>query len=194
MAFSKKKPVDDFRVPSLAEASPEYAALLQKQQGLQQSYSDLNTERTRLRRDIEAEKAAGGQRLAPDVARLLGDDPTDSVTALSERLRKVATEMGNIESAQEVLRRRIDEARNRASKTVCDTVRQEYERRLGNLCKLLVDAEAARQSHDELLDDIEREDVHNGFLRPVHPHFMGDRRDGRVSYFLKEVKEAGHNA
>jgi len=106
----------------------------------------------------------------------------------------VATEMGNIESAQEVLRRRIDEARNRASKTVCDTVRQEYERRLGNLCKLLVDAEAARQSHDELLDDIEREDVHNGFLRPVHPHFMGDRRDGRVSYFLKEVREAGHNA
>jgi hypothetical protein len=101
--------------------------------------------------------------------------------------------MGHVEVAQETLRRRLLEARNGASKAVCDGVRGEYQRRLGALCKLLLEVEAARQSHDELLDDLEREDVAKSYLRPVIPHFLGDRRDGKVDYFLKEVKESGHN-
>lgn len=192
MSISKKKVVDEFRVPSLAEASPEYAGLIKKRQELQNSYGELNTERSKLRKEIEAAKAAGGQRVAPDVARLLGD-PEDSVTGLSQRLREVATEMANIETAQEVLRRRLEEARGRASKVVCDSVRLEYTQRLRRLCKLLTEVETARQSHDELLDDMDREDVSKAYLRPVVPFFLGDRRDGRIHYFFKEVKEAGHN-
>ncbi|MGY3421247.1 hypothetical protein ACVWZW_001722 [Bradyrhizobium sp. F1.13.4] len=100
--------------------------------------------------------------------------------------------MANLEAAQEILRRRKEEARGRASAMVCATVRPEYDRRLAALCKLLTEVEAARQSHDELLDDLDREDVAKSYLQPVIPHFLGDRRDGKISYYLREVKEA-HN-
>jgi hypothetical protein len=193
MALLKKKDTAEYRIPSLAEASPEFAALLQKHTELHSRYTELRAERTKLNGEIEAEKAAGGQRVAPEVARLLGV-PEDSVTGLSQRLRAVAIEMANIESAQEILRRRMEEARGRASAMVCATVRPEYDRRLGVLCKLLTEVEAARQSHDELLDDLEREDVAKSYLRPAIPFFLGDRHDGKISYFLREVAENGHNA
>jgi chromosome segregation ATPase len=188
-----KKPTEAFKVPSLESASPEYAALIAKRQELQDRYSALNAERSKLRKDIEAAKAAGGQRLSTGVAALLGEDPVDSVTALSKRLREVVTTMSDVENAQEVLRRRIDEARNVASKIVCDGVSQEYQRRLGAMCDAARALEAARQDHDALLDDLEREDVRKDYLRPVVPFFLGDRRDGKVSYFLREAKGAGYN-
>ncbi|MEH2546898.1 chromosome segregation ATPase [Bradyrhizobium sp. AZCC 2262] len=187
----KKTAAEPFRVPSLAESSQEYAGLTAKQTELHNRYTELRAERTKLNGEIEAEKAAGGQSVAPEVARLLGD-PEDSVTGLSQRLRAVATEMGNIESAQEILRRRMEEARGRASAMVCATVRPEYDRRLGVLCKLLSEVETARQSHDELLDDLEREDVAKSYLRPVIPFFLGDRNDGHIPRFMREVTEAGY--
>jgi chromosome segregation ATPase len=193
MALLKTKTTDAFVVPSLSAASPEHKALVEKQTELQGRYSELHSERAKLRREIEAEEAAGKQRLAPEVARLLGD-PADSVTALSNRHREVAVEMGHIEVAQETLRRRLSEARNGASKAVCDVVRGEYQRRLGAVCEAAKALEAAREQHDALLDDIEREDVNLAYLRAVRPFFLGDRHDGKVSYFLREVKEAGHNA
>ncbi|AHY50550.1 MULTISPECIES: hypothetical protein [Bradyrhizobium] len=192
MAALKKKDTEEFRVPSLAESSQEYNGLIVKRQGLHERYLALNAESNKLRGEIEKAKAAGGQSLSPSVAALLGDAP-DSLTLLSQRQREVATEMNNIEAAQEILRRRIEEARNGASKAVCDTVRQEYQRRLGDVCNAARALENAREQHDEFLDDVEREDVRIDYLRPVRPFFLGDRRQGKVFYYLKEVAEAGHN-
>lgn len=192
MAPLKVKPADEFRVPSLAESSTEYASLVGKRDALNDRYRELNAERSKLSGEIEAEKAAGGQRLSPGVAALLGDSP-DTLTVLSARLREVATETGNIETALEILRRRIEEARGRASAIVCATVRSEYDRRLGVLCKLLTEVQAARQSHDELLDDLDREDVEKSYLKPAIPFFLGDRRDGHIPRFMREVAENGHN-
>jgi hypothetical protein len=186
-----KKETAEYSIPSLVKSSPEYAGLVAKQAELHNRHTELRGERTKLSAEIELDKAAGGQRVAPDVARLLGD-PEDSVTGLSQRLRAVATEMSNIETAQEILRRRMEEARGRASAIVCATVRPEYDRRLGVLCKLLTEVETARQSHDELLDDLDREDVAKSYLQPLIPHFLGDRRDGHIPRFMREVREAGH--
>ncbi|MGY4428264.1 hypothetical protein ACVWWO_000741 [Bradyrhizobium sp. F1.13.1] len=192
MTILKKKDTESFRVPTLSEASPEYAGLVEKRQELSDRYRELSGERSKLSGDIEAEKAAGGQRLSPGVAALLGDSP-DKLTLMSQRMREVATSMDNIEAAQEVIRRRMDEARNGASKVVCDTVHHEYQRRLGAVCAAAKILETAREQHDALLDDIEREDVNLAYLRPVRAHFLGDRREGKVFYFLKEAREAGHN-
>jgi len=92
-----------------------------------------------------------------------------------------------------ILARRPAEARDVASRTVCATVRQEYQRRLTAVCEAARALEAAREEHDTLLDDLEREDVRLGYLGPVRPFFLGDRGHGRVFHFLKEVREAGHN-
>lgn len=192
MAPLKTKTTETFRIPSLIESDGNYAGLIAKRDELNDRYRKLSAERSKLSGDIEAEKAAGGQRLSPGVAALLGDAP-DRLTLMSQRMHEVATEMENIEAAQEVIRRRMDEARNGASKVVCDTVRNEYRRRLAAVCEIAKALEAAREEHDVLLDEIEREDVNLAYLRPVRAHFLGDRRGGKIGYFLKECAEAGHN-
>lgn len=185
-----KKPTNTFEVMGLAEASTEYNGLIEKRQELEKNYRELNAERSKLRKEIEAAKAAGGQRLTAGVARLLGESAEDSVTALSLRLREVVVEMSDSEAATEVIRRRLSDARDRASKVICDGVRQEYQRRLGAMCDAARALEAARQDHDELLDGLDREDVRKDYLQPVRAHFVGD---GKVGYFLKEVREHGYN-
>ncbi|MBH5371478.1 hypothetical protein [Bradyrhizobium glycinis] len=189
MAPLRKKTADEYRVPSLSEISADHASLIAKQIELQTRYGELNTERGLLRREIEVAKAAGGKHPSLAVAELLGDETEASVAGLSKKLREVASEMANIEAAQEILRRRTDEARDAASKLVCTAVMPEYRRRLGLLCEAARALEAARQEHDALLDQLDAEDVRKDYLRVVVPHFMGDRRDGRVSQFLREVKE-----
>ncbi|MCK1420716.1 hypothetical protein IVB14_05165 [Bradyrhizobium sp. 180] len=193
MALLKKKPADEFIVPSLADSSPEFAALIAKRQELEQNYAKLNTERSKLLEEIKAAKAAGGEHLNSSVARILGDAAKGSIGELSKRLRDIVTEMSNIEDAREVLYRRTGEARDKASKIVCSAVRHEYKRRLAALCDAARALEAAREDHDALIDDLEREDVRLGYLAPITPHFMGDRREGRIFHFLKEVREKGYN-
>lgn len=191
--MAKKDTAEPFRIPSLVELDSNYAGLIAKREALNDRYRELSAERSKLRNAIETEKAAGGQRLPPEVAALLGDAP-DSLTMLTQRQREIATEMSTIEAGQEVILRRLDEARNVASKLVCSAMLPEYRRRLGAVCDAAKDLEAARQDHDALLDDIEREDVRLDYLRPIRAFFLGDRHDGKISYFLKEVREAGHNA
>lgn len=60
--------------------------------------------------------------------------------------------------------------------------------RLAAVCEAARALEAAREEHDALLDDLEREDVRLRYLGPVRAHFTE-----RVAYFLRECAEAGHN-
>jgi len=188
MAPFKKKPADDFRVTSLGEADPAYAALLQRQSELSELLSKLRNERSDLDKKIEEQPKSP---YSAGVSRLLGDDE-GAAPHLRKRRAEVLGEITDVETALVVIRKRLDEASNNASKLVCDNVRGEYQRRLGVVTDAAQSLEAARQDHDALLDDIEREGVNLAYLRPVRPFFLGDRSEGRVFYFLKEVKEAGH--
>lgn len=186
--MKKTAAAESFRVPTLAEASPEFAALLQRQNELNERLSSLNKEG----RDLD--KRIAEQPKSPHsagVSRLLGD-PEDAVPHLRKRRREVSGEITDVETALGVIAKRLAAARNVASKTACDAIRGEYQRRLAVVCEAAKALESAREDHDALLDDIEREDVNHAYLRPVRAHFLGDRREGRVFYFLKEVKEAGH--
>ncbi|WP_445222128.1 hypothetical protein ACKWRH_21125 [Bradyrhizobium sp. Pa8] len=187
--MATKKNADEFRVLSLAEADPAYAALLQRQSELSALLSKLRSERSDLDKKIEEQPKSA---YSAGVSRLLGDDE-GAAPQLRKRRSEVLGEITDVETALVVIKKRLDEARNGASKLVCDNARPEYARRLGALCRLLAEVEVARQSHDELLDDLEREDVNPGYLRIVRPFFLGDRRDGKISYFVKEAREAGHN-
>jgi hypothetical protein len=77
---------------------------------------------------FEAAKASGRVFWLP-LLRIRWAGPSDGLTALSRQPRDVVPTLSNVESALEVLRRRIDEARARASKIVCDGVRQKHQRR-----------------------------------------------------------------
>ncbi|XUJ34106.1 hypothetical protein ACQ5SK_43625 [Bradyrhizobium japonicum] len=184
----KKKDTEEFRVPSLAESSQEYNGLIVNSLGCMSDTSRSTLRATSCVAKLKA-RAAGGQPLSPSVAASLGDAP-DSLTLLSQRQREVATEMNNIETAQEILRRRIEEARNGASKAVCDSVRGEYQRRLGAVCEAARALEAAREDHDSPLDDIEREDVRVDHFA-TSPSVLSRRPARRKGFPLFEGSRGG---
>lgn len=188
MALLKKKAADEFVVPSLSD-DPAYAAVLQRQAELNALMSKLISERRDLDKKIEEQPKSP---YSAGVSRLLGEDE-GAAPHLRKRRAEVLGEITDVETALVVIRKRLEEARNNASRSVCDSVRGEYQRRLGVLCDAARALEVARQDHDALLDQLDAEDIRKDYLRPVIPHFMGDRREGRAFYFLKEVKEAGYN-
>lgn len=191
MAFLKKpaaSPAEPFRVPSLSEASTEYAALIDKQQELLTQQSSLNAERRDLLRKIEESPAPT---LRPGVAALLGET-SDSTTGLRTRLGEVQRTLTDIDAALEVIRQRLAVARTGASKAICAAARPEYGRRVAAVCEALQAVATARAAYDELRDEFDRQDVSWASLGPVSLGFLGDARDGHVHRFLREAKEAGY--
>jgi chromosome segregation ATPase len=187
--IKKKSTTDEYRVPSLIEVGSEYAALMARQQSLSALLSTLRREADELSTKIAAQPKAPH---SAGVSRLLGD-PEDAAPHLRKRRREVSGEITDAETALGVVARRLAAARDVASKAACDAIRSEYQRRLSFVCEAAKALEAAREGHDALLDDLEREDINMAYLRPVRPFFLGDRGQGRVFHFLKEVKEGGFN-
>lgn len=190
MAFLKKTTgqAEHFRVPSLAEASPEYAALIDKQQELLTRQSALNAERRDITRKIEEAPAPA---MRPGVAALLGET-SDSTTGLRTRLAEMQRTLSDIDAALEVIRQRLAVARTAASKTICTAARPEYGRRVGAVCEALKAVAIARAAYDDLRGELERQDVSWASLGPVSLGFLGDARDGHIQRFIREAREAGY--
>jgi len=190
MAILKKKATDAFVVPSLAEASPEYAALLQKQAELQARQSTLRDQRREVEREIAAQPVAT-MRVSARVAELLGDE-LDSAPNLQRRLAEVRSAEHDVEEAIEIVRRRLADARGLASVAVCTAVRPEYARRVKAMVAAVTALQAAREDYDALVDELVVNDVQWTSLVPMHPTFCGDRQDGHLTRYLRDAKEAGY--
>jgi len=190
MAILKKKATDAFVVPSLADASPDYAALVQKQAELQARQSALRDQRREVERDIAAQPPAT-MRMSARVAELLGDEP-DSAPNLQRRLAEVRSAEHDVEEAIEIVRRRLADARGLASVAVCTAVKPEYARRVKAMVAAVTALQAAREDYDALVDELVVNDVQWTSLKPMQPTFCGDRHDGHLSRYLKDAKEAGY--
>ena len=192
MSFLKKQAAgaaEPFRVPRLAEASSEYASLVDKRAELLTQQSTLNAERHDLLRKIEEAPAPA---MRPGVAALLGET-SDSTTGLRARMSEVQRTLQDIEAALEVVRQRLAVARTGASKTICAAARAEYGRRAAAICEALQAVAVARAGYDDLRDQFDRQDVSWGSLGPLDLRFLGDARDGHVQRFIREAKEAGYH-
>jgi len=191
MAFAKKKPADVFLVPSLSEASPDYAALIAKQAELQARQSTLRDQRREVEREIAAQPPAT-MRVSARVAELLGDAP-NSAPNLQRRLAEVRSAERDVEDAIEIVRRRLADARGVASVAVCTAVKPEYARRVKAMVAAVSALQAAREDYDALIDDLVANDVAWTSLVPMHPTFCGDRHDGHLTRYLRDAKEAGYD-
>lgn len=182
------KKTEPFRVPSLGEASPGYAALLERRTDLLTRQSAAVAERREVERQItDAPEPA----YRPGVAELLGES-SDSTSSLRARLKDLRSLESDIAAALEVVRQRLQVARGAASKEVCRLVRPEYGRRVAAICEALKSVAAARAEYDALRDDFDREDVAWTSLGPMPLGFLGDANGGHVERFLKEAREGGY--
>jgi hypothetical protein len=191
MGILPKKPAaEPFRVPSLAEASTDYAALVAKRSELQTRQLELSRER----RTLEKAIAADTSRETPTrVAELLGDRP-GSKSLNRKRVAEIASVVSDIETAVSVVDQRIRDAKGAASQLVCAAARPEYARRV----KAMVDAakllDAAHKHYDDLRFAFEAEDVSWGSLIPMTPAFLGSSMepDRRLARFVRDAVAAGY--
>jgi hypothetical protein len=183
-----KKPTDEFRVPSLAEASPAYAALLQKQVELQDRQSALREERRALERQLSALPQSTVQ-VSSRVAEILGDEQ-DSAPMLRKQIAGLRSEESDLEAALEITLRRILEAKGQASTLVIATARDEYRRRVAAVTKAASALHEARMEYLDLRWQFEAQDVSWTALGPLSIGFLGDHTDGQL---VRLIKDGGAN-
>ena len=186
----KKTSAEQFRVPSLAEASPNFAALLQKQADLLARQSELNREHREIKKQIEA-AGNSGPRVSARIAELLGDD-ADSSPLLRKQAADIRNQLADVEGALEIVRRRLSDAKGSASAAVCQIVKPEYGRRVAAVAKALETLAEARADYDDLRNQFEAEDIAWTSLVPMSLGFLGDPRDGHIPRFMRDAKEAGY--
>lgn len=189
MALLKKSPPAQFVVPTLVESDSDYRERVERLAGLQDALTELAQERRRLEREISETPAPT---VRPSVAVLLGDEKVDARTALLARLAEVRRSITDHETAIELQRRRVEEARGRASAIVREKVKPEYGKRVAALASALEQAHAARLSLRELVDEMEVDGCSWAALGVFEPTFLGDREDGHVHRFVREAKAAGY--
>lgn len=182
------KKSESYRVPAPEDLDGSLAELVRKDAELGAEYSANSADR----RDLEKKLAADtSPEVNPAVAELLGDAP-DAKAGMRKRLGELNQRNSHISAAREVLRRRIGEARSKASIAVTEQARPEYAKRVRRVVDALRSVQEARDSYQELVDQFEALDVQWTRLGPLTLGFLGDRRDGHVQRFIKDAEVAGY--
>jgi hypothetical protein len=191
MAPLKKSASTEFRVPSLDEVSPEYAALMQKQRDLQQRESELRAEDSKIRLEIEANRS-NAPRISSRAAALLGDN-VETSPMYRQRLGEIRSELSAIAEALPELRRRLGVAKSEASTIIRAKVKPEYARRVKAMAVAIEALIAARADYYAMIDDFDANDIQWTALGPMQPTFAGDRFDGHLQRWLRNATEAGYH-
>lgn len=186
----KATPAISFAVPSLSDASPEYAALIDKQRELQAEQAALGKERRELEKRIRSEPK---REYTSRVAEILGEQVDDG-NLPRKRLAEGTARERDLETAIEVLRQRLRVARTAASQAVIALAKPEYAKVVGAMAKALRELDDAHRAYTDLVDQFVAEDVAWTGLGVMTPHFLGSAREPErhVARWLRDAKEAGY--
>ncbi|MBB4257294.1 hypothetical protein [Bradyrhizobium sp. CIR3A] len=182
----------EFAVPSLSEASPQYAKLLTLR-------DELHAQRRAT--DGEIVRLVGALRSAPKalhrakIAQLLGDqEPESEASAPSrERLNELRQHLSAIDEAISLNDTRIAQERIKASAVVCDQVQDEHRRRVRDICFRLIDLRETMLSYSQLVDTFNDEDIAWSRLSPSQLLALGNPRDrqSEVALYLRAAVKSG---
>ena len=186
MTILKKKTADAFVVPSLQEMSHDYSALLQKRDELNAKQQDLHAQIRDIEGQLKRASETPGERLSKGVAALLGDEP-DSAFGLRQQVTELRRQLGEVETATEIIARRISAAKAPASGLVVAACREEYKKRVAAVAKAAAGLHEARMSYLDLRWQFEAEDIQWTSLGPISIAFLGDHTDGPLVSLSKVV-------
>jgi hypothetical protein len=177
-----------FSIPSLAEADAEYSALAEKYHQLSQDAAEASRQVLELEDDIRTRKAPG---IRPGIAELLGDVVDHSLTDRPRRLVELRQRAADLEAATEIIRRRRDDRRGIVSVAAAKIVKPEYGQRVAAFIAALNAAKAAYDAMEEIVDGLEREDVHVTYLAPARTSFFAGHENG-VTRFVAAARSNAH--
>lgn len=186
-------------IPTLEEASSEYASLVAKRTELEGRRAQIDRQVDKLRKGT-APAALAAARTDRAIA-LLGDVPDIATTRLiptrqdiARRTAELNRERDDLDGALAMLATRIEQATNRASGEVCARVREGYARAVSDVAQALTRARAAYSELSRIQEELELNQVRwLGHLpQPANLNmFLGNRyRDVNQSAAERFVEDA----
>lgn len=191
-----KRTTTRVEVPTLEQASPAYAASIEKRRELLRRKRDVEIELAELAETISKPSAILTAENEARIAVLLGDENDADLADLAELRSRYAELQAMLPSITKALGRiddRIAHGRMEASNTICAAVKNEHARRAKRVCETLLAAHEAHLTYAELTEELTDKDVAWSVLRPAHPALLGDPRDAhsRLAGYLRESAESG---
>ncbi|PVE26436.1 hypothetical protein DC522_01345 [Microvirga sp. KLBC 81] len=186
---------ETFLVQSLEELSPTYAALVKKQREIHNEINQIRAETEAVKNEILEHKA--NPTVTPQqqrVAEILGDEIAPKAGAeLPTRLQALTKRRSDLDAAQVELTRRISEERGRASRLVCDQVRDHHKQLVKNICEKLLVLHEAHIAYAQFTNALSAEDVAWTALHPMFPSLLGNPHDNqsRAALYLREAAQNG---
>jgi hypothetical protein len=180
----------EFKVPSLAEASPAYAELVARKAALLTTKQEAEAQ---LARDEAAYRSRPSQ-MSEKVAVLVGDcAPGESAYPTGARIREQQINLAAINQAVSVIDTRISAERGRASLVVCDQVRGEHRRLVRDVCFKLIELREYMAAYSAFADTLNDQDIAWGSLLPSQLLALGHPLDpqSRTAIYLREKVKDG---
>ncbi|SFH82446.1 hypothetical protein [Bradyrhizobium sp. cf659] len=182
----------EFVVPSLSEASPQYAKLLTRRNELQAQRATTDAE---IRRLVTALQSTPRELHRTKIAELLGDQvPHGAEPAPSrEQLNELRQHLSAIDEAVSLIETRIAQERIKASAVVCDQVQDEHRRRVRDICFKLIELREAMLAYSQLVDTFNDEDIAWSRLLPSQLLALGNPRDrqSEAALYLRAAVKSG---
>jgi hypothetical protein len=190
-----------FIVPTLSDASPDYATKLKRRDDMQAALSSAERESTELRARLNATGVTSNDGAkALRVAALL-DEPSGSAELTvgldRARLAEVDRNIGDRKAALTLMTQRVRTARAAASAKICSQVASEHRLRVSAICGKLVQLHAAVAAYVTLADEMNANDIVWQGIIPSHPIFFGEPNDKNspiASYLRLAVAEGNFPA
>ncbi|BBC00200.1 hypothetical protein BE61_56560 [Bradyrhizobium elkanii USDA 61] len=191
MAAALKSAKQEFLVPTLSEASPQYAELAQRKR-------DLLAQKVTIEADIsrtsKALRAPAAPRINAEVARLIGDEvPSDGSYPSRQRLGELQQQLRELNAAIAIIESRLGIERGKTSMLICDQVRDEHRRRARDVCFKLLELREAMLAYTELADALNEREIAWGSLSPSQLLALGHPLDpqSRTAIYLRSMVSHG---
>lgn len=163
----------------LAAADSTYAELQEKYAAMQAKEREAATAERAAQEEMRRLLSSpnGSSDIPRAVAELLEESETDGARAASERLRQAQKARQHASQACEVVKKRLNRQAVVASRTICERIRPEYEKRTREVGMALIALGEAIARHEELKHKLNAAGVRWAELRPAGLPRVGSKAD-----------------
>ena len=177
-------------LPPLTEVDKEYGETLANRLRLQAERRELVAEAGRLRADIATGTVDDH---SARVAAVIAGAPLTSVDASQQRLKEVLGRITVLDSAIAVLYRKADNDNFRASKRLCDTVREKHDSIVRDLAAKMIEIHAISDQYFGLLNAIETQGASTVSFPQLNLRAISHPQDhdSALGFFLRSVRDGG---
>ncbi|MBW8285057.1 MAG: hypothetical protein K0M55_15810 [Rhizobium sp.] len=188
-AKTTDRPSVPLEVPSLTNASPRYAALVERKLQLKARLDELeklrNEEYTRASLTKKDRQDRVDQLVDPDYQ--IGDAIASVQPDNKSRVQAIVDEIGAIKLALDEIENQINRERLIASHIICETFAPEHRRRVRVVVSAMASLLEACAEYRQFMDAMNNEDIAWSNLGPMYPFWFSDR----VNSFFDEAARHG---